>query len=81
MERVKADLDEHGVVEQFPKMEGRQMVMVMAPKEEISYAGVKISRLLAVKGLARRRCSSMQSHNKWFRVFKCSCQKPPGVIK
>jgi translation initiation factor IF-3 len=32
MERVKADLEEHGNVEQFPKMEGRQMVMVLAPK-------------------------------------------------
>ena len=32
IERVKADLDEYGVVEQFPKMEGRQMVMVLAPK-------------------------------------------------
>ena len=32
LERVKADLEEHGLVEQFPKMEGRQMVMVLAPK-------------------------------------------------
>jgi translation initiation factor IF-3 len=32
IERIKADLDEHGTVEQFPKMEGRQMVMVLAPK-------------------------------------------------
>jgi len=31
LERVKADLLEHGVVEQFPKMEGRQLVMVLAP--------------------------------------------------
>jgi len=34
MERVKADLVEHGVVEQFPKMEGRQMIMVLAPKKK-----------------------------------------------
>jgi len=34
MERVMADLGEHGVVEQFPKMEGRQMVMVLAPKKK-----------------------------------------------
>lgn len=32
LERVRADLEEHGTVEQFPKMEGRQMVMVLAPK-------------------------------------------------
>lgn len=31
LERVKADLEPYGTVEQFPKMEGRQLVMVMAP--------------------------------------------------
>ena len=31
--RVKADLDEFGVVEQEPRMEGRLMVMVLAPKK------------------------------------------------
>lgn len=31
LERVKADLEELGQVEQMPKMEGRQMVMVIAP--------------------------------------------------
>ena len=33
LERIKADLDEFGTVEQFPKMEGRLMVMVLAPKK------------------------------------------------
>jgi translation initiation factor IF-3 len=33
LERIKLDLDEHGIVEQFPKMEGRQMVMVLASKK------------------------------------------------
>jgi translation initiation factor IF-3 len=31
LERLKSDLIEYGQVEQFPKMEGRQMVMVLAP--------------------------------------------------
>jgi len=31
LQRVKADLEDHGQVEQFPKMEGRHMVMVVAP--------------------------------------------------
>jgi translation initiation factor IF-3 len=31
LQRVRADLEDHGQVEQFPKMEGRQMVMVVAP--------------------------------------------------
>jgi len=34
LERLKADLEEVGQVEQFPKMEGRQMVMVLAPKKK-----------------------------------------------
>lgn len=33
LDRIKADLDEYGIVEQFPKMEGRQMVMVLSPKK------------------------------------------------
>ena len=32
LKRVEADLAELGGVEQFPKMEGRQMTMVIAPK-------------------------------------------------
>ena len=35
LKRVEADLSAHGVVEQFPKMEGRQMIMVLAPKKKI----------------------------------------------
>ncbi len=31
MKRVAADLEEYGQVEQHPKMEGRQMIMVLAP--------------------------------------------------
>lgn len=34
LKRVEADLAEVGTVEQFPKMEGRQMVMVIAPKKK-----------------------------------------------
>jgi translation initiation factor IF-3 len=34
LKRVEADLEEHGVVEQFPKMEGRQMVMVLSPNKK-----------------------------------------------
>ena len=34
LDRVKSDLEEYGSVEQFPKMEGRQMVMVIAPKKK-----------------------------------------------
>jgi translation initiation factor IF-3 len=34
LKRVEADLEEYGSVEQFPRMEGRQMVMVLAPKKK-----------------------------------------------
>ena len=34
LNRVEADLQEMGVVEQRPRMEGRQMVMVIAPKKK-----------------------------------------------
>ena len=34
LERVRKDLEAIGVVEQFPKLEGRQMVMVLAPKKK-----------------------------------------------
>ncbi len=34
LEKVKADLEPVGVVEQFPKMEGRQMIMVIGPKKK-----------------------------------------------
>jgi translation initiation factor IF-3 len=34
LDRVRKDLEEIGLVEQFPKLEGRQMVMVLAPKKK-----------------------------------------------
>ena len=34
LKRVEADLIEYGTVEQHPKMEGRQLMMVIAPKKK-----------------------------------------------
>jgi translation initiation factor IF-3 len=34
LKRVEADLAEIGTVEQFPRLEGRQMVMMVAPKKK-----------------------------------------------
>ena len=34
LERLERDLEEHGVVEARPKLEGRQMIMVFAPKKK-----------------------------------------------
>ena len=32
LDRIETDLKDYGTVEQFPRLEGRQMVMVLAPK-------------------------------------------------
>jgi len=34
LERVRKDLEAHAIIEQFPRLEGRQMVMVLAPKKK-----------------------------------------------
>ena len=34
LKRVEADLSTVGTVEQWPKLEGRQMVMIVAPKKK-----------------------------------------------
>ena len=41
LERVRTDLEPYGVIEQFPKMEGRQLVMVLSPKKTISSKGAQ----------------------------------------
>jgi translation initiation factor IF-3 len=33
LERIRGELEPHATVEQYPKMEGRQLVMVMSPKK------------------------------------------------
>ena len=35
IERIRHDLEAYGVVEQFPKMEGRQLIMVLGPKKVV----------------------------------------------
>ncbi len=34
LKRVEKSLEDYGIVESFPKMEGRQMIMVMSPKKK-----------------------------------------------
>jgi translation initiation factor IF-3 len=41
LERVRGDLEPYGVVEQFPKMEGRQMIMVLSPKKVVPKVAAK----------------------------------------
>jgi len=57
LERVKGDLDEVAVVEQFPKMEGRQLVMVLSPKKKAvpaKAASVKVSQPAGEKPAAAK---------------------------
>jgi translation initiation factor IF-3 len=35
LERIRTDLTEVALVEQFPKMEGRQLIMVLAPTKKL----------------------------------------------
>ena len=35
LERIRNDLESHSVVESFPRLEGRQMVMLLAPKKTV----------------------------------------------
>ena len=35
LERIRNDLEPFATVEQFPRMEGRQMVMLLAPKKTL----------------------------------------------
>jgi translation initiation factor IF-3 len=58
LERVKADLEAYGVVEQFPKMEGRQMVMVMGPKKKVVPVKGKKSAPAGTKQTAKPAAAS-----------------------
>jgi translation initiation factor IF-3 len=55
IERVKAELEPLSTVEQFPKMEGRQLIMVLAPKK--SGKGVRKG---AQKSAAKKRTASVK---------------------
>jgi translation initiation factor IF-3 len=54
LERVRKDLDAVGVVEQFPKLEGRQMVMVIAPKKKVPPVKEKPAAAPAKKAAAAK---------------------------
>jgi translation initiation factor IF-3 len=41
LERVRADLEPYATVESFPRLEGRQMVMLLAPKKTVPKAPAK----------------------------------------
>ena len=66
LDRMRADLGDLIVVEQFPKLEGRQMIMMIAP-------GKKKAGAAAAKPAAE---ASRRRHR--VKVFSCGLQRPAG---
>ncbi|MBI3045537.1 MAG: translation initiation factor IF-3 [Betaproteobacteria bacterium] len=54
IERVKAQLEPYSTVEQYPKMEGRQLIMVLAPKKG------KVPQKTAAKAGARKAAAPVK---------------------
>ena len=50
IERVRNDLEQYSTVEQYPKMEGRQLIMVLAPKKIGGKVPQKAAKPAAKKG-------------------------------
>jgi len=50
LKRIEQDLQDYGVVEQFPKMEGRVMVMVLAPRKNPPKARAKAGEAEEARG-------------------------------
>lgn len=64
LERVKGDLEPVGVVEQWPKMEGRQLVMVLGPKKKVvpvKAAPAKVSSAAGDKPAAAKSAVSPEA--------------------
>ncbi len=73
LERLRADLDEQGQVEQMPKMEGRQMIMVLAPKKKKYRWIVRVARRRS-----RCQCDAGQScvaHENAYAVHRGCAQQ------
>jgi translation initiation factor IF-3 len=64
IERVKNDLQEHSIVEQFPKMEGRQMVMVLSPKKVAVKPAAPAAKKEAVKEAAGKAAPAKVASSK-----------------
>ena len=49
LERIRNELEPHAVVESFPRLEGRQMVMLLAPKKAVLLKPVAAAPVPAAK--------------------------------
>jgi len=64
IERVKNDLEAHSIVEQYPKMEGRQMVMVLSPKKVAVKPAAPAAKKDAVKEAAGKAAPAKEASSK-----------------
>ena len=64
IERVKNDLEAHSIVEQYPKMEGRQMVMVLSPKKVAVKPAAPAAKKEAVKETAGKAAPAKEASSK-----------------
>ena len=58
IERVRNDLEPYSVVEQYPKMEGRQLIMVLAPKKTGKPAPKSAAKATAQKKAAPAKAAA-----------------------
>jgi translation initiation factor IF-3 len=54
LERIRTELEPHAVVESFPRLEGRQMVMLLAPKKAVLLKPVAAAPATAAKHHAHK---------------------------
>jgi translation initiation factor IF-3 len=54
LERIRTELEPHAVVESFPRLEGRQMVMLLAPKKAVLLKPVAAAPAAAAKHPAHK---------------------------
>ena len=86
LERVRKDLDAVGLVEQFPRLEGRQMVMVIAPKKKGCRRRTK-PKAEAKPKKSEKAARRLRQRNRLPRtqVIAVACKRsrsePPGVIR
>jgi translation initiation factor IF-3 len=60
LERVRKDLETVAIIEQFPRLEGRQMVMVLAPKKKV----VPVKARKPTAGTAPKEAKAAKEPNK-----------------
>jgi translation initiation factor IF-3 len=60
LERVRKDLETVAIIEQFPRLEGRQMVMVLAPKKKV----VPVKARKPTAGKAPKEAKAAKEPNK-----------------